>query len=914
MAHVLLELVLLLSTVAGQEELLSNGGFAAPLSQVTVRASRGHYSILSATSGGMVPFPSAGMTAALQLATDMTDGIRTTTYVQLRSAFGAHGPGWYRVCFFATAADTFNGLDAPIALEVVDGDGQLLWPARTVRLRPYRDEWLYYETWVECNPLPVLDGHTNAMWSALQIIVAPGSEFDSGTLQLTGASITFVPVGQRSGLTKLDLCGCTDPAGRTAQGYCGSASSPSCQPLLSCPIPIDSYGDCQAAHVSRSGTSPESAYDGVATLSSGGWHIAAAAADTIVLDIAIPDAAAPVPICAARLTFDGQYPRQWKLRASQTPSTDMNTLVEAGATTGDEGAAWRASVTAGRMWTTSGDGQLDVALGCQPAGRIRLEMENANDDGLFIRLLELELLTAVPGMLDCQGKCRNGGECTESGECACPFESGCTNRACGYTGDVCDIPTCVSTIECNQQGICSGPNTCACSPGWHGLAGLEQCLDTQCGDGELTPDEGCDDGNLNAGDGCDSNCVLETLPVGHTRVLSDEWAPQWLPRAEIHAPSVSQETIGITLAVRPEQIRMINLGVVVDGVDGVEFEYAEYEVHCDRECYNGGTCVTLGFENDFVPACSCLEGFDNDERCGSDSCSIQCDHGGYCTSDGVCTNCASGWKGATCGTISSIVGDLVVNTAALMMGILSATGLLVLCRQSFPPLRARGIASMVIKCLGGVIWLATAVVSLRGEQFNYDSAVNTLRAPMIVGGFGLWFSSNLMYLRCMAEIHILHRIPINFMLMLFICILPWVLAALIQSYTAALAIGVVYFAYTLQLFSILWAIRSDLTDVVHHSLGCLLGIGNVVFSIWLMERADQTRNDPWVSDADAAAAFSSELALGNAAATVVIVLVHFVSSTGHLLYQALFKFNDPAVPSPVNILCNAIVPSGAVER
>lgn len=243
----------------------------------------------------------------------------------------------------------------------------------------------------------------------------------------------------------------------------------------------------------------------------------------------------------------------------------------------------------------------------------------------------------------------------------------------------------------------------------------------------------------------------------------------------------------------------------------------------------------------------------------------------------------------------------MVYTAGLMMGLLAATGLLVLHRRSFPPLCARGITSVIAKCCGGVIWLATAVVSLRGEQFNYDSAVNTLRAPMIIGGFGLWFSSNLTYLRSMAEIHIFHRVPFCFLPMLFICISPWVLAALVQSYTAALVIGVVYFAYTAQLLSTLWTIRNDLTDVVHHSLGCLLGIAVVVFSIWLMERADKTRNDPWASNADVAAAFSSELALGNAAATVAIVFVHYVSSTGHLVYQALFKFNDPAVTALINM-------------
>jgi hypothetical protein len=89
---------------------------------------------------------------------------------------------------------------------------------------------------------------------------------------------------------------------------------------------------------------------------------------------------------------------------------------------------------------------------------------------------------------------------------------------------------------------------------------------------------------------------------------------------------------------------------------------------------------------------------------------------------------------------------------------------------------------LVSKCCGGVIWLATAVISLRGEQFDYDSAVNTLRAPMIVGGFGLWFSSNLMYLRSMAQIHMFHNPPLAFPLMLLVCLSPWLVAVLVQSY------------------------------------------------------------------------------------------------------------------------------------
>ena len=60
--------------------------------------------------------------------------------------------------------------------------------------------------------------------------------------------------------------------------------------------------------------------------------------------------------------------------------------------------------------------------------------------------------------------------------------------------------------------------------------------------------------------------------------------------------------------------------------------------------------------------------------------------------------------------------------------------------------------------------------------------VNTLRAPMIVGGFGLWFSSNLMYLRSMAQIHMFHNPPLAFPLMLLVCLSPWLVAVLVQSY------------------------------------------------------------------------------------------------------------------------------------
>ena len=55
-------------------------------------------------------------------------------------------------------------------------------------------------------------------------------------------------------------------------------------------------------------------------------------------------------------------------------------------------------------------------------------------------------------------------------------------------------------------------------------------------------------------------------------------------------------------------------------------------------------------------------------------------------------------------------------------------------------------------------------------------AVNTLRVPMIVCGFGVWLSSSLIHMHSMAAIHIQHRIPLAFVLKLPLCLIPWFIA------------------------------------------------------------------------------------------------------------------------------------------
>src|SRR5262245_32171606 len=87
---------------------------------------------------------------------------------------------------------------------------------------------------------------------------------------------------------------------------------------------------------------------------------------------------------------------------------------------------------------------------------------------------------------------------------------------------------CPSDRVCDTRGGCLFPQqleTCvgvadgtACSFPGVSLAECREgvCIDINCGNGRVDPDEVCDDGNTTSGDGCSSDChSLETCGNGH---------------------------------------------------------------------------------------------------------------------------------------------------------------------------------------------------------------------------------------------------------------------------------------------------------------------------------------------------------------------------------------------------------------
>ena len=83
---------------------------------------------------------------------------------------------------------------------------------------------------------------------------------------------------------------------------------------------------------------------------------------------------------------------------------------------------------------------------------------------------------------------------------------------------------------------------------------------------------------------------------------------------------------------------------------------------------------------------------------------------------------------------------MVIILAGVTMALLLAAAGIVVYHRSFVAMQSRGMASLLAQCGGGVVWMVTTIVTLRGEGFGYDSGANTLRAPLVVCGFGVWFA------------------------------------------------------------------------------------------------------------------------------------------------------------------------------
>jgi cysteine-rich repeat protein len=489
--------------------------------------------------------------------------------------------------------------------------------------------------------------------------------------------------------------------------------------------------------------------------------------------------------------------------------------------------------------------------------------------------------------------CRHSGICSDEGECSCPFDTGCTSPACGWSGDTCEQAACVPGIDCSK-GVCATANTCRCPRGFHGTSGPLQCDSTKCGDGSVTRSSGeqCDDGNAVSDDGCSKTCQLEELPAAVKRALSPTATPGGLPRGDVDTTKeVTKDTLADTLGCLPEQIKTFT---VVDG--WVKYEMLEYELRCETTCDNGGRCVWVNG----VDTCTCTLGWEG-TTCEETLCGRGCDHGGVCAGVNECV-CGIGWQGEFCGTVANGAGVAVVVGAGVMSALLLLSAVVVLLRRNWLPFQARGATSLFCSHLGGTAWAASAAFQVYGETFGYsvNSSVWTLWLPL-VAGFGVWQASNLAYLRTMVSIHIMHGVPVSFVFLLVALLVPWVVAAIFALHLVAMIATGISFFYCLVLFMQLWPIRADLGDVSWHACFLVLGTVLVALQLFLVHAELGTWNDGDTTIVSAEQALLDEgvsldapwlPATLCAGGTVLVVGLHFLATSGGLCWRAVFSAND----------------------
>jgi cysteine-rich repeat protein len=740
-------LLALLSSVATGQELLTNRDFqAAGTSSPPLDLPRctGTYVRVDLSSEAMPTFP-GNVATAIKASPSIT-----ATQVALTSPLAARAVGWYRARWFLHVAAAYDGRERSlITVDVVDGSGTTVPGGSTsITLRSARGQWLHYDHWVPSNT----DRQTRA-----RITLVPGASWGAGTLLLTDVSITFSAGrgGQGLGLARVDLTGGeTEPSLRRA----------ALQQLVgSCPAPTPTSDECPPAYGSV-GSHITHAIDH--DLTTNYWISPSKQVSAIELDLGT----AGMLVCGIELRFPDagtgsadSYPRVWRVRTMEKSD-------------GYLAPGWVTQASAGAGgWMPVGNGLRSFGMRCATLRRVRLEMESAS---FLIELYELTLLSRTPRPCEVDasgggGGCLHGGVCGAGG-CTCPHSLDCTHAECGWAGPACELAACVQALTCANSGTCGGPNTCTCRPGYYGTAGATQCTATVCGDGVHVGAEECDDGNSVLGDGCGAGCTLEPPPPGTAQELGTATAGM-LPRQSVSINGnllpVTAATVAAALGVNEEQIRFYqNMG------NGwVNYRISRYKLTCVRECKNNGLCVI----RQYVPSCACINAFSG-LQCEISPCSRACDHGGICTGVDQCSNCCAGWSGAFCGTIShSTARWVLVIAAGLVFGMLSLSTLVVLCRWRWIPIKSRGPTSLLFSLWGGQVWLVAATVQIWAEPFGYDAADPSLWQMwlLLVAGFGVWFASNITYLRAMCQIHIFHAVPLNFFVKLVVALAPWVLVA-----------------------------------------------------------------------------------------------------------------------------------------
>lgn len=104
-------------------------------------------------------------------------------------------------------------------------------------------------------------------------------------------------------------------------------------------------------------------------------------------------------------------------------------------------------------------------------------------------------------------------------------------------------------------------------------------------------------------------------------------------------------------------------------------------------------------------------------------------------------------------------------------------------------------------------------------QNGRDDALFVYWLPLS-GGFGLWLSANVVYLRAMVSVHIFVKIPRQALIMILVGLIPWLGICATGSYIGTIAVCLLSMLYVFMLLSQLWPIRKDLTDAFPHAIFC----------------------------------------------------------------------------------------------
>ena len=256
-------------------------------------------------------------------------------------------------------------------------------------------------------------------------------------------------------------------------------------------------------------------------------------------------------------------------------------------------------------------------------------------------------------------------------------------------------------------------------------------------------------------------------------------------------------------------------------------------------------------------------------------CTTGCAHGGRCTGTGTCTDCGAGWDGSFCGTASpQTAKDLATAFAFGAIVALSVGLIIVILRRGWIPIRARGAASLCASFIGGIVWILSAFATVSAERFSLDVGRSEPAGLWgtwmpFVAGFGLWLTANVTHLRAMVKIHIFVEVPTAFFPHMMVAgLLPWAGAAYFERGLIATILCVMALLYVVLELAQVWQLRRDL-DVVESSVATILGIACMLWGRFVIGAAD------------------AQFALMYPIATANVVLLHFLATSGRLLWLSL---------------------------